>query len=432
MRIMPGLFCLIIAFVWLMPVPALTQEEVRNEVEDPDYALWSFELRGSYRNLLVYQQTDDFINDSSSLPRNKKMIADLNRLSFSPEISYGENFTFHTDMDIESIFSNYNRTIPFDRYWRVSDYNDLTKLSVEPADNRSIYLEAEIRNIYVRMTKWVFTGTVGRQQVRFGSSRLWNPLDLLNPFSPVHVEGNDEQKGIDALRLDWYPGESTEFTCLVNPAREDDEITETDFKSSNYAARFKTGISEFDAAVLAAYAAKRKNAGFDFQLVLFEGMLTGVVLWSDPQDGKSYIQCGSGYEYTLVNGLYLLVEYFYNSLPVNDDAGLRSAMFSLNNSGVDSGNYYVLANRIITFNSHYLSAAAGYDIHPLLRGELFAIYDFQGSGLFMNFSLKLNAMQNLDLAAGAICSFIDENERVSDFISYNKKPLLYFSADLYF
>ncbi|HPS59200.1 MAG TPA: hypothetical protein PK514_13930 [Spirochaetota bacterium] len=427
-----GLFCFIIALALFMPVPALTQEEVQDEIEDSGYAEWSAELRGSYRNLFIYQRTDEFIKDSSSIPRDKKMIADLNRLSFSPEISYGENFTFHTDMDMEAIFSNYNRTTPFDLYWRESDYNDFTKPLSEPVYNRSLYLSGGIRNIYIKMAKGEFTGTAGRQQVRFGSSRLWNPLDLLNPFSPVHVEGNDEQKGIDALRIDWYPGESTEFTCLINPVRANDEFTETDFQSSNYAVRLQTGISEVDAALLAAYTAKRRNAGFDFQLTIFDGMLTGVVLWSDPQDGKSYIQCGSGYEYTFTSGLYFLVEYFYNSLPVNDDTELQAAIFNMNTSGVDSGNYYVLANRIITFNSHYLSAAAGYDLHPLLRGELFAIYDFQGGGLFMNFSLKLNAMQNLDLTAGAICSMVNENGRVSDFISYNKKPLLYASADLYF
>lgn len=432
MRSSAGLFYFIVALALFMPVPAFTQEEVQDEIDYSGYTGWSAELPVNYRNLFIYHNTEEFIKCSSSLPRNKKMVADLNRLSLSPEISYKENFTFHTDMDIESIFSNYNRTMTFDLYWRDSEYNEFARPSIEPVYNSKVYIAAEMRNIYLKITRGEFTGTAGRQQVRFGSARLWNPLDILNPFSPVHVEGNDEQKGIDALRIDWYPGESTELTLVANPVRKNDKLTETDCRSCNYAARFKTGISEFDIALLAAFTAKRKNAGIDFQFVLFDGMLTGAALWSGPEHGKNYLQCGAGYEYSFANGLYLLAEYFYNSLPVNDDAELQAAMFSMNTGGIDSGNYYVFANRIITFNSHYASVAAGYDIHPLLRCELFVIYDIQGRGQFYNISIKLNALQNLDIAACAINSFVGKHGQASDFTAYNRQPLLYASADLYF
>lgn len=417
---------------FIVPANIFAQDYMPDDYDEPEYAVWNTVIRGSYRNLFTYQNTDEFIDDAYSQPRNKHMTADLNRLGISPEISYGDILTFHSDIDFEAVFSNYNKTIPFDMYWRETDYNDFTKPSVEPLYNRVIYTAAEIRNIYLKFTRGSFTGTAGRQQIRFGSSRLWNPLDLLNPFSPVHIEGSDEQKGIDALRLDWYPGESTELTCVINPVRENDIFAETDFKSSNYALRLKTGISEFDAALITAYTAKRINAGFDFQLILFDGMLTGVFLWSDPHKGKSFMQCGAGYEYTFSSGLYLLAECFYNSLPVNDDQDLQTAIYESNTGGINSANYYVLANRIITANSYYISAAAGYDFHPLVRAEIFAIYDFQGHGLFYNFSLKISAMQNLDITAGVICSFVDKNEKTSDFITYNNKPLLYTSADLYF
>ncbi|HQO41357.1 MAG TPA: hypothetical protein PK986_12885, partial [Spirochaetota bacterium] len=111
---------------------------------------------------------------------------------------------------------------------------------------------------------------------------------------------------------------------------------------------------------------------------------------------------------------------------------LQAALAGMNTAGINPGNYYILANRIITFNSHYVSALAGYDIHPLLRCELFSIYDFQGRGIFCNISFRFNAMQNLDINAGSICSFVNDQDRVSDFISYDMQPLLYASAELYF
>jgi hypothetical protein len=58
-------------------------------------------------------------------------------------------------------------------------------------------------------------------------------------------------------------------------------------------------------------------------------------------------------------------------------------MLHYSTDGIDESNYYIISNRMITYNSHYASVAAGYDFHPLLRGEIFSIYDFQGEGYFL-------------------------------------------------
>jgi len=413
-------------FIFLAVSPLYSQEqEFYNKG-------WSFRLGGYYKNLFIYREKDEFYKEITSPPEQKKMISDLNRFRVSPEVNCNESFTFYSDIDIETVNSNYNKTVEFDNYWRESDYNDFIRLSRVLADNKNLYCRSEFQNIYVKMTAGSFTGTAGRQQVRFGSSRLWNPLDLMNPLSPVSVEGAAEQKGTDAVRLDWYPGESTEITGVVSPGREDDSFNNSGLRSGNYITRFQSGVKEFDAAALAGYTSKRKNFGADFSAEINDGLLTGVFLYSFPDNGGKYYQCGSGYEYTFAPGIYLLAEYFYNSLPVNRDNELLSAVYHYAAYGIDNTNCYILSNRIITYNSHYLSAAAGYDFFPLLRGELFSIYDFQGRGLFLNASLKLNAMKNLDLSAGAIISFVDRNEKVSDFVSYDQQPLFYASLQFFF
>lgn len=392
---------------------------------------WNAKLSGYYKNLFMYQEKGTWY-DAGYLPDERRMLSDLNRLKLSPEITWSDSFIFHTDADIEGIFSNYGDTSVFDSYWLDQDYNRLTKPHREFVNNENTCIRAEIRNMYAKMVMGSFTGTLGRQQVRFGSSRLWNPLDLLNPFSPLLVEGADEQTGIDALRVDWYPSDYTELALAANPARKNDSLDETNAGSGNYIARFKAGLDRVDVAVLAGYTAKRRNYGFDFQQVLLDGMLTGVVLCSDPQEGASFWQCGAGYEYTFASGLYLLTEYFYNSLPVNEDDELADALSSAALSGINSSSYYILSNRMITYNSHYLSAAAGYDFHPLVRGELFSIYDFQGRGIFINTSVTWNAAENLDITAGTICSRVHPGGKTSDFDTYDNKPAFYFSAIFYF
>jgi hypothetical protein len=393
---------------------------------------WNFKLNGYYKNLFMYHEVNRFQSDIYSPAEKKKLISDMNRLRISPVINYSGNFILYADADFEAVRSNYNKTQHFDEYWRGSDYNDFMKLSREPYYSRELYCRAEFQNVYGKMSAGKFTGTAGRQQIRFGSSRLWNPLDLMNPVSPLLAEGSSEQKGTDAFRLDWYPGESTELTGVAAPRRENDDFSDITVESGNYIARLQTGVKEFDAALLAGHTAKRKNAGADFTAEFYDGLLSGVFLYSAPSDGEEFYQCGSGYEYTFSSGIYFLMEYFYNSLPVNDDAELQAALVSYALIGPDQSNYNTISNRIITYNSHYLSIAAGYDFFPLLRGELFSVYDFQGRGVFLNASLKFNAFENLDLKAGVITAFVDEADRPSDFIIYDEQPMYYASLQFYF
>lgn len=393
---------------------------------------WSFKFNGYYKNLFMYQERDEFYRSIDSRPEKKRLITDINRLRLSPEINYADSFMLHADADIETVSVNYRDSKEFDLLFRNTGYNDLTEPDVVIIDRDNLYSRGKMQNLYAKMVAGKFTGTAGRQQVRFGSSRLWNPLDLMNPFTPITVEGPDEQKGTDALRLDWYPGESTELTCVAAPKRMDDSLEKTEAGSGNYIARLKSGVKVFDAAILGGYTANRRNAGADFTAEFFDGFLTGVFLYSNPERGDDYRQCGTGYEYTFQSGVCFLVEYFYNSLPVNDDDELQLALFHYAADGIDESNYYILSNRMITYNSHYSSVAAGYGFHPLLRGELFSIYDFQGRGLFLNGSLKVNAMENLDITAGAITAFVNKTCRSSDFRVYNKEPLYYTSLQYYF
>ncbi|HOP62794.1 MAG TPA: hypothetical protein PK358_04070 [Spirochaetota bacterium] len=401
--------------------------------DDPFYEEgWNARFSGYYKNLFMYQERDEFQGSILELPEKKKLVSDLNRLRLSPELDYAESFIFHADIDIEAVAANYTESDEFELLWESSSYNEIADGKAELAEKENLYALAEFQNIYIKFVAGSFTGTAGRQQVRFGNSRLWNPLDLMNPFSPLSVEGSEEQPGTDALRLDWYPGESTELTLVAAPKREDDDIKKTSIKSGNYIARLKSGVKVLDVALLGGYTAKRGNAGADFTAEVFDGFLTGVVLYSKPEHGDEYYQCGTGYEYTFASGLYFLMEYFYNSLPVNDDDELSAALLYYSIEGMDGSNYYILSNRMITYNSHYASLSLGYDFFPLLRGEFFAIYDFQGRGVFLNALLKFNALDNLDLTAGVITAFIDESERESDFEVYDREPMYYASLQFYF
>ncbi len=405
-----------------------------SQEEDPFESIgWSGSFRGYYKNLLVYQENDQYQEKGAFQTEKKGMTADINRLRLSPEILYGSNFVFHADIDGEVIASNYRNSRQFDLYWKGSEYNDPAHLSWDAGDRGNIYGRVKLHRAYVKLSGGDFTASAGRQLIRFGSSRLWNPLDLFNPLSPTFVEGAEDQKGTDALRLNYYISESAELAGVINPRRENDSFEEIEVGTTNYIVRLKTSPFNTDFALLGGYVSQRRTIAFDFARVLLDGMLTGAILYADSEEDESYFQGGGGYEYTFSGGLYFLMEYFYNSSPVNESSELQAAVAETALYGYYQSSYDVLANRIITLNSHYLSLALGYDFTPLVRGEAFSIYDFEGRGLFVNFSLNYNMFENFDLTAGVMTAFVRETEStLSDFEDYRKSPLLNVSAQYYF
>lgn len=55
--------------------------------------------------------------------------------------------------------------------------------------------------------------TLGRQAVSFGNGEMFTPLDLVNPFTPATIDA-EYTPGVDAARLDVYPGAMTRVTVV--------------------------------------------------------------------------------------------------------------------------------------------------------------------------------------------------------------------------
>lgn len=56
--------------------------------------------------------------------------------------------------------------------------------------------------------------TVGRQPVSFGAGRFFTPMDLVNPFGPATID-SEFKPGVDALRVDAYPGQTGKVTAVA-------------------------------------------------------------------------------------------------------------------------------------------------------------------------------------------------------------------------
>mgnify|MGYP000913826304 CR=1 FL=1 len=395
-----------------------------------------FTFRGQVKNLSSWYRTDAY-----SLNGEKKdLAANLTRLRLSPELNYEDRLAVNMDYDNEVIFSNYLPGAEFDGLWRYSQYNDLMHLSWEPHRDSNPYYRTKIYRAYAKLVVSRLTVTLGRQQIRFGSGRLWNPLDILNPVSPTALEGSGEQKGTDALRAEYYFTPTTELALVYDQKRLEDDGTPSSLKkkNGNFIGRFKTTAGRTEMAALGGRVSRRRIGGADISGILLDGTIRGSVIHSSPEDqeeqGPPFTQASAGYEYNFRSGLYILVEYFYNQNGINFNEKLRNAFLYQQVFGVDESNYYILSNQFLTYNRHYAGVALGYDITPLMRGELFTIYDFEGRGVFLAPAWKYNIYQNMDITLSVMkaCLLEKEARYASDFEYLKKYPLLFGSLVWYF
>lgn len=412
-----------------------------------------FKFKGLAKNLFTFHRTENYVDWNPLITTDKNLVADLTRLRLSPELVYREILDVKIDYDNELIASNYGDTLYFKSFWRPEQYNDFLHLAWEPYNGENVYYRTKIHRAYAKVSIDYFTATIGRQQIRFGSGKLWNPLDILNPISPTFIEGGDEQKGTDAVRLDFFPDEKTEISIVYDLKKSNNKIERFNMQDCNYIMRVKTSISSTDIAVLGGYVTRRGLAGFDFAAILFEGMLRGSLIVSqagdpyliqtDPwypvkymipghdENFGVYFQANTGYEYTFKNGVFFLVEYFYNQKAIDYNKDQKTAFYLSQFNVMDQKTYLQLANQFLTVNQHYIALALGYDFHPLVRGDFFTIADIQGQGIFWTPTLKISAYENLDFTVGVLGAFTFNN-KMSDFSEFRKNYLFYASGTYVF
>jgi hypothetical protein len=431
--------------------PSKNEAGEEDSVEEKKGA--QFKFKGQVKNLFSFHRTDNFIDRNPLITSHKNLSADLTRVRLSPEFRYEDLITVKADYDNELIWSNYGNSMYFKSYWRTPTYNDLLHITWEPYRGDDLYYRTKIHRAYVKLSVDYFSATVGRQQIRYGSGKLWNPLDILSPISPTFIESGDEQKGTDAIRLDFFPDDKTEISVVFDLKKSNDKINHFNLQDCNYVLRAKTSVKDTDIAILGGYVARRSLAGFDFASIVLDGMLRGSVMVRQAGDpylkkedswyparymvpGKNeqrpvYFTANAGYEYTFKVGVYFLAEYFYNQKSINYNRDLKMASYAMQVNAMDQKTYLQLANQFLTMNQHYLAVALGYDFHPLVRGEFFTIADIQGRGIFWSPALKISAYENLDFTVGIMGAFTFNN-KASDFSEFRKNYLFYASGSYVF
>jgi hypothetical protein len=179
--------------------------------------------------------------------------------------------------------------------------------------------------------------TLGKQPIRWGATRIWNPVDMVNSTRRVPLELFDERTGVSMLKL-HLPIESLGWNlyalALIDQA---DSIDETGVAGR---AEFVLGTME-----LALSGAWRKDtdakAGIDLSAgVLDLDLVSEAGMTFD--GGSPTLQVSGGLEYGVrysdSDVIYLGAEWFYNQNGTSDTSA--TALFTGETQFFYSGRHY--------------------------------------------------------------------------------------------
>ncbi len=277
---------------------------------------------------------------------------------------------------------------------------------------------AEIDRAYLDYQGDFTEVTIGRQRIPWGTSLVWNVIDLFNPLSFLDFD-YEEHPGADALRAQYFTGPVSHLEWVVAPHPR--------LNNSTWALMWATHKGEYDFYFLGGLKQRRRILGFAFSGYIGDAGLRGELKVSDaPQKGlrswanvfagplnrqnKANIQAVLSFDYAFANSFYTHSEIYYNRDGLSDKT---------------SGLYWNQIQRVDMLSPARWSLfqECAYDLSPLLRADVFLMLNPADHSLIWAPSLSWNALANLDIY---LIGFLTHGDAFTTFGSMGKAGYLRF------
>lgn len=269
---------------------------------------------------------------------------------------------------------------------------------------------AEVDRLYIDWNYKKLQLTLGRQRIAWGTSWVWNPIDIFNPLSVLDFD-YEERPAVDAIRAQYYTGPVSKVELAFKPAKEKNGVIAAGLLSFNkwdYDFNFIGGNKAGKWFSGAGWAGDISGAGFRGEILLSQGQKVSLPSGTGffGQEGAVYSLVLSG-DYTFTNSFYIHTEILHNSTGVSSLTALYQK--AAQNLGM------------LTAARWSLYQEFAYDFHPLVRGGVFGLFNPDDRSFAMVPSVTYSAAENLDLLL--LVMFFNGNP-ASEFGSYGSTIFL--------
>lgn len=289
-------------------------------------------------------------------------------------------------------------------------YNDLDVLFWKNSNN---FAYGQVDRFFLDYSKEDWQVTLGRQRIAWGTSLVWNVTDLFNPQSVLDFD-YEEKPGSDALRIQYFTGVVGRLECVLKPAPGKYDRTIALLYLINkwdYDFYFITAWHQDKPLLGAAFAGDIAGAGFRGELKVTRKPTKeqlGNTLLPPPFINLSDanvpdVSAVLSLDYTFPSSLYLHGELLYNSLGKTKNSLLYT--YQTQKAGLLSP-----ARASLFFET-------AYDLHPLVRGDIFTLVNPDEGSVIYAPSLSWSVITNLDLY---LIGFISKGSSNSEFSYFGK------------
>ncbi len=293
---------------------------------------------------------------------------------------------FHTDLDAQVAAGSFFRTTEFRLfgYAPPKPWLDMEH-TVSTGTTNGFGIGAYRAWIGVEDDRGVLRA--GRQRIAWGSGKLWNPTDVLNPYDPTTVE-RDERRGVDALYARAGVGALGQAELVWAP--------HDSWIDHSLLARGRANWEGWDAALMGGKVPGSTASfvvGGDFAGAVLNGTFHGEVARFDPGVSAPYWKAGLGYDYNFAS------DTRWTWLK---DSAFVFEVYHAGNGRRDPRRYdfaALRAGREQGVAQNYAGATFSKDLHTLVRFECAAVVNADDKSTLAYPSLAWNAVPDLWLTA---------------------------------
>jgi hypothetical protein len=288
----------------------------------------------------------------------------------------------------------------------VTEYN-FNNLGGELFSSSRSFAYLEIDRLFVDYQLNQMTTTLGRQRIAWGTSLVWNVIDLFNPMSILEFD-YEELPAADAVRMQYYTGPVSRLEVAYKPAK--------DIYGTTIAALWAFNAQQYDFFLLAGLVNNRRAVGGAWSGSIHGGGFRGELLISDPPEkstaspdvaniylvqDKAMITWVLSGDYTFRNSFYLHSEVLYNNYGITEAGGL----------------YFNQALAVGMFSPARwaLFQEVSYDITPLLRGSFFVLFNPYDYSSLLAPALRYSLSTNTELY---LMGYITTGSETTEFGSF--------------
>ncbi|MFH1726372.1 MAG: hypothetical protein ABII00_17310 [Elusimicrobiota bacterium] len=241
---------------------------------------------------------------------------------------------------------------------------------------------------WVELRSGPWSARFGRQRVAWGAGKIWNPIDVLNPYRPTSLE-REERPGVDAALLRRGIGALGQAEAVYALAGR--------WAESDLLGRVRGNPGGVDLSLLGGKVASSTASwmlGGDFAADVRGGTLHGEWSYTDLRVRTPYWRALLGYEYSFgadpplrwLKDLWFVTEVLHNGRGRTEP---RRYDFTA-----------LAGGREVSVARDYWGAGLRKELHPLVQVELYHILNLNDESHFISPSISWNAVGNLHLLAG--------------------------------